>query len=93
VASARADAAAAAAAAGPAGPLPPPPIDLKFFGVITAADGKQQAFLLKDDNVFKASEGDIVQRRYKIITISASTILVEDMTNNNRQTLPRASAP
>jgi hypothetical protein len=72
----------------PPGPPPPPPIDLKFFGTATGADGKRQAFLLHGDDVFLASDGDIVQRKYKVISISANSILVEDMANNNRQTLP-----
>jgi hypothetical protein len=72
----------------PPGPPPPPPIDLKFFGTATAADGKRNAFLLHGDDVFLASDGDIVQRRYKVVSISANSILVEDLTNNNRQTLP-----
>ena len=72
----------------PTGPPPPPPIDLKFFGTATAANGSRSAFLLHGDDVFLASNGDIVQRRYKVISISANSILVEDMANNNRQTLP-----
>jgi hypothetical protein len=72
----------------PPGPPPPPPIDLKFFGTATAANGRRQAFLLHGDDVFLAADGDIVQRRYRVITVSANSILVEDMTNNNRQTLP-----
>jgi hypothetical protein len=72
----------------PPGPPPPPPIDLKFFGTTTGADGKRDAFLLHGDDVFLASDGDIVQRKYKVISISANSILVEDMANNNRQTLP-----
>jgi hypothetical protein len=72
----------------PPGPPPPPPIDLKFFGTTTGADGKRDAFLLHGEDVFLASDGDIVQRKYKVISISANSILVEDMANNNRQTLP-----
>jgi hypothetical protein len=72
----------------PPGPPPPPPIDLKFFGTATSADGHRQAFLLKGEDVFLASDGDIVQRRYKIVTISANSVLVEDLANNNQQTLP-----
>jgi hypothetical protein len=72
----------------PQGPPPPPPIDLKFFGTATSANGTRRAFLLHGDDVFLASDGDVVQRRYKIVTISANSILVEDMSNNNRQSLP-----
>jgi hypothetical protein len=46
------------------------------------------AFLLHGEDVFLATDGEIVQRRYKVISVSANSILVEDMTNNNRQTLP-----
>ena len=70
------------------GPPPPPPIDLKFFGTVTDPGGKRQAFLLHGDDVFLASDGEIVQRKYKVISISANSVLVEDMANNNRQTLP-----
>lgn len=72
----------------PAGPPPPPPIDLKFFGTETSSTGKRKAFLLHGDDVFLAVDGDVVQRRYKILTVSANSILVEDMVNNNRQSLP-----
>lgn len=72
----------------PPGPPPPPPIDLKFFGTETSSTGKRRAFLLHGEDVFLASDGDIVQRRYKIITVSANSVLVEDMANNNRQSLP-----
>ena len=72
----------------PPGPPPPPPIDLKFFGTATTGDGTRRAFLLHGDDVFLASDGEIVQRRYKILKISANSIEVEDMSYNNRQTLP-----
>jgi hypothetical protein len=72
----------------PPGPPPPPPIDLKFFGTATSGNGTRQAFLLHGEDVFLASAGDIVQRRYRIVSVAANSIVVEDMTNNNRQTLP-----
>jgi hypothetical protein len=72
----------------PTGPSPPPPIDLKFFGIATAANGARKAFLLHDDIVYTASAGDVVLRRYKVIAVDPKTIQVEDMQNNNKQTLP-----
>lgn len=73
---------------GPVGPPPPPPIDLKFFGTATMASGSRQAFLLRGEDVFLASPGDVVQRRYKVLSIAANSIVIEDLVNSNRQTLP-----
>lgn len=72
----------------PIGPPPPPPIDLKFFGTETSQDGHVRAFLLNGEDVFLASPGDIVKRRYKVDSIGRNSIVVEDLTDNNRQTLP-----
>ena len=69
------------------GPPPPPPINLKFFGTATQA-GVRKALLLSGEDVFLAAAGEIVQRRYKVVTISTNSITVEDMPNSNRQTLP-----
>jgi hypothetical protein len=38
--------------------------------------------------VYLAAQGDIVARRYKIVAISENHIEVEDLTNNNKQSLP-----
>jgi hypothetical protein len=77
-----------AAPTGPPPPPPPPPINLKFFGVAVRANGAQQAFLLSGEDVYLASQNDIVARKYKIVTINATSIQVEDLTNHNTQTLP-----
>ena len=37
---------------------------------------------------FVLHEGDIVNRRYKIVKINANNIEVLDVLNNNRQTIP-----
>jgi hypothetical protein len=78
----------AAGRLGPTGPPPPPPIDLKFFGTETNALGQRRAFLLHGEDVFLVSSGDMVQRRYRVISIDARSIMIEDIANNNRQTLP-----
>jgi hypothetical protein len=72
----------------PPGPPPPPPINLKFFGTAKRASGMVQAFLLQNDNVYLASAGEIVAHKYKIISINLNSIQVEDLQNNNMQTLP-----
>ncbi len=73
---------------GPPLPPPPPPINLKFFGTATNAAGVRKAFLLNGDDVFLAAAGDVVQRRYRVVAITANSIQVEDIPNSNKQSLP-----
>ena len=73
---------------GPAPPPPPPPIDLKFYGFASRKDGYKRIFLSKGEDIFIAKEGDIVDRRYKIVHIGQNSVDVEDVLTNNRQTLP-----
>ena len=73
---------------GPTGPAPLPTIDLRFFGTSTDGKGRRQAFLLRGDDVFIASTGDIVSRRYRVGAISVNSVEVTDLSNNNTQRLP-----
>ena len=75
----------------PIGPPPPPPISLKFFGTATSPNGTRRAFLLNGEDVFMAAAGDVVQRRYRVVSIALNSILVEDIPNSNQQTLPLAA--
>lgn len=72
----------------PQGPPPPPPIDLKFFGFEARKDGTRRAFLLHGDDVFIASEGDVVDHRYKVLKIAPFSVQVEDLPYKNEQPLP-----
>lgn len=74
----------------PPGPPPPPPIDLKFSGYFAAGDGsgEHQVILVHGDDVVLAHAGDVVLRRYRIVSVSANSIQVEDMSNNNKQLIP-----
>jgi hypothetical protein len=73
----------------PAPPLPPPPppINLKFFGYSTGDGRTPQAFLSQGDEVWIAHEGDVVNRQYKIVHITPGAVEVEDLLNNNRQSI------
>ena len=73
---------------GPPAPPPPPPIPLKFYGFSGNKSGPKQVFLSKGDDIFVAKEGQIIDRRYKILKIGPNSVEVEDVLNSNRQTLP-----
>ena len=67
---------------------PPPPITLKFFGFANRPGETRKVFLSQGEDVFVAGEGDIVDRRYRVLHISPTAVDVEDVLNNNRQSLP-----
>ena len=56
---------------GPPPPPPPPPINLGFYGYAAEKTGQKQVFLLQGDDIFIASEGDVVDRRYRVVKIGA----------------------
>lgn len=74
--------------AAPPLPAPPPPIMLKFFGFANRPGETRKVFLSQGEDVFIAVEGDIVDRRYRVLHISPNAVDVEDVLNNNRQSLP-----
>lgn len=75
-------------AQGPPPPPPPPPIELKFYGFATPAGGAKRIFLAHNEDVFIAKEGDIVDRRYKVMKISPASVDILDVLSNNRQSIP-----
>lgn len=74
----------------PPPPPPPPPITLKFFGFANKPGEPKKVFLSQGEDVFIAGEGDIVDRRYRVLRIinNPASVEVEDVLNNNRQTIP-----
>jgi hypothetical protein len=75
----------------PPPPPPPPPIPLKFYGFSGNKSGPKQVFLSKGEDIFIAKEGQVIDRRYKILKIGPNSVEVEDVLTNNRQTLPLAA--
>ncbi|MGH9512118.1 MAG: hypothetical protein ACRD2U_08265 [Terriglobales bacterium] len=70
------------------GPPPPPPINLKFYGFASRPGEPKKIFLSQGDDVFIAGEGEIVDRRYKVLQISPTSVEIEDVLTNNRQSIP-----
>ncbi|HXY13962.1 MAG TPA: hypothetical protein VEI26_05640 [Terriglobales bacterium] len=72
----------------PQGPPPPPPINLKFYGFASGPGEPKKVFLSQGEDVFIAGEGEIVDRRYKVLHINPMSVEIEDVLNNNRQSIP-----
>lgn len=73
---------------GPPPPPPPPPINLKFFGFASKVGEPKKIFLSEGEDVFIAAEGEVVDRHYKVLRISPTSVEIEDVLNNNRQSIP-----
>ena len=69
---------------------PPPPIPLQFFGFASRPGEPKRIFLKTTDtnDVFVATEGEVVNRRYRVLRIMNSGVEIEDVLNNNKQVLP-----
>jgi hypothetical protein len=68
---------------------PPPPIPLKFFGFANQAGEPKKVFLSKGEDVFIAGEGEIVDRRYKVVHISNGSVEIQDVVSSGPpQTVP-----
>jgi hypothetical protein len=72
----------------PAAPPQPPPIPLKFYGFASRPGEPKRVFLSSGDDVFIAAEGEIVNRRYRVLHIGVNSVEIEDVLSNNRQTIP-----
>jgi hypothetical protein len=75
-------------AQGPPPPPPPPPIELKYYGFANRPGEPRSIFLAHDGDVFIAREGDIVNRRYKIVRVTPNAVEILDVLSNNRQSIP-----
>lgn len=70
-----------------AGPPQPPPLDIQFFGY-SLQNGVRKAFLLHGNNIFIASNGQVVDHHYRVLEILPFSIEIRDLLNNNTQNIP-----
>ncbi len=63
-------------------PPPPPQIPLKFFGFASKPGEPKKVFLSHGEDVFVAGEGEIVNRQYKVVRISPTSVEMQDMVNS-----------
>jgi hypothetical protein len=72
---------------------PAPPIPLKFFGFASKPGEPKKIFLSKGEDVFIAGEGEIVDRRYKVIRISPTSVEIQDVVGSGPpQNIPLTQA-
>lgn len=71
---------------------PPPPIPLKFYGFATQQGQAKRVFLSSGDDVFVGTEGQVINRRYRIVKVNNASVDIEDILNNNKQTIPLTPA-
>lgn len=57
----------------------PPQIPLKFYGFANKVGEPKRVFLIQGEEVFVAGEGEIVNRRYKVVRISPTSVEMQDM--------------
>jgi hypothetical protein len=73
---------------------PPPPINLKFYGnSLPVKDGQKRVFCMQGEDILIPAEGEVIQKRYKIVRINQNSVVVEDLDYKNQQTLPIEQIP
>ena len=76
----------------PSSPPPAPvlPIQLKFYGFSTVRrNGAKTAYFMDtDDTILIAAEGELLKRRYRVIKILATSVLMEDTESKRTENIP-----
>lgn len=76
-----------AAPSGPLQPPPLPPITVKFIGVVSRRDVGRVAVLSDGKNVYYGREGEIVDGRWRIVSIGEESLQIEYADGRGRQTV------
>jgi hypothetical protein len=67
---------------------PPPPIPYKYYGLSTTRiNGRKTAFFLDGEDIILANEGMVVKKRYKVVRIGATSVVMEDVDSKKQQTV------
>jgi len=75
----------------PPPPPPPRPIPLKFYAFwVAREDGRRTACFMDGEEIVMAGEGETLKRRYRVIRINPTSVVMEDLEVKQQQTLPLA---
>jgi hypothetical protein len=67
---------------------PPPPPSFKYYGLATKRiDNKRTAFFLDGEEIIFATEGMTVKSRWRVVRISAESVMLEDTQTKKQQAL------
>jgi hypothetical protein len=67
---------------------PPPPPSFKYYGLATKRiDNKRTAFFLDGEEIIFAIEGMTVKSRWRVVRISAESVMLEDTQSKKQQAL------
>lgn len=72
----------------PPPPPPPPPLPIKAVGFADRDKGVVQVVLTDDQGLYVVSEGEIFNKKYRVIKITSKTVEVEDDTTHQTSELP-----
>lgn len=73
----------------PTPPKPIKPIPLKFYGFSNPIkQGAKRAFFLDGEEIFVASEGEVIKKKYQVVRIGVNSVVVKDIEQDSQQTLP-----
>lgn len=80
---------------GPTPTPPPPKIPIKYFGFASKAGEPKKIFLQPEGNnqIYIVAQGEIVDRRYRVVLIQPSAVTMEDVLTGNRQPIQVETLP
>lgn len=71
----------------PPGPPPPPPIPLRYIGYAETPGSGRVAALTDGRFVYNGREGDVIEGRWRVVTIGVESLVIERIDGSGRQTL------
>src|SRR5260370_29837334 len=77
-------------------PVPGPcPIPLKYYGFAIKPGEPKKVFLMDESGVrvFVVGQGEIVDRRYRLVQIQATSVVMEDVLTSHRQPIQLSPRP
>lgn len=75
------------AAMGPVAPPPPPPIPYRFIGVLNKAGVGRVAVLSDSRFVYYGRQGDIIEGRYRVVSVGEQSVEMEYLDGTGRQVI------